>query len=106
MLSHADNELLCRVGPATPMGDMMRRYWHPVCMSTQLPGPDAAPLRVRLLGEATTPKTRTELRVALRVRNERLGDALERLSTAGAIQRLGDRWIRSAVTVAVPVPIP
>ena len=51
MLSRADNELLCRVGPATPMGDMMRRYWHPVCMSTQLPGVDAAPLRVRLLGE-------------------------------------------------------
>jgi hypothetical protein len=63
-------------------------------------------LVLHLLGEATTPKTRTELRVALRVRNERLGDALERLSAAGAIQRLGDRWIRSAVSVAVPVPSP
>jgi phthalate 4,5-dioxygenase len=51
MLSQADNELLCRVGPGTPMGAMMRRYWHPVCMSSQLPTPDAAPLRVRLLGE-------------------------------------------------------
>ena len=51
MLSRADNELLCRVAPGTPMGEMMRRYWHPVCMSAQLPTPDAAPLRVRLLGE-------------------------------------------------------
>jgi phenylpropionate dioxygenase-like ring-hydroxylating dioxygenase large terminal subunit len=33
------------------MGTMMRRYWHPVCTSAQLPEPDAAPLRVRLLGE-------------------------------------------------------
>jgi AAA domain len=63
-------------------------------------------LVLRLLGEANSPKTRTELRVALRVRNERLGDALERLSSAGAIQRLGDRWIRSAVSVAVPVSSP
>jgi phenylpropionate dioxygenase-like ring-hydroxylating dioxygenase large terminal subunit len=51
MLNQADNERLCRVGPGTPMGEMMRRYWHPVCMSEQLPARDAAPLRVRLLGE-------------------------------------------------------
>jgi hypothetical protein len=58
---------------------------------------------LRLLGEATAPKTRAELRLALRVRNERLGDALERLSAAGAIQRLGDRWIRSGATVPIPL---
>lgn len=51
MLNRQDNELICRVGPGTPMGDMMRRYWHPVCTSEQLSVPDAAPLRVRLLGE-------------------------------------------------------
>ncbi|MCU9953602.1 MULTISPECIES: Rieske 2Fe-2S domain-containing protein [Burkholderia] len=51
MLSHEDNEMLCRVGPGTPGGALMRRYWHPVCTSAQLPGPDCAPLRVRLLGE-------------------------------------------------------
>ena len=33
------------------MGEMMRRYWHPVCMSEQLPTRDSVPLRVRLLGE-------------------------------------------------------
>jgi phthalate 4,5-dioxygenase len=51
MLKREDNELICRVGPGTPMGDMMRRYWHPVCTSAQLPQADGAPLRVRLLGE-------------------------------------------------------
>jgi hypothetical protein len=28
----------------------------------------------------------------LRVRNQRLGDALTRLCASGAVQRLGDRW--------------
>ena len=30
MLTAEQNELLTRVGPGTPCGDMMRRYWHPV----------------------------------------------------------------------------
>ena len=51
MLNREDNALICRVGPGTPMGNMMRRYWHPVCTSAQLARPDAPPLRVRLLGE-------------------------------------------------------
>src|SRR5258706_11709802 len=51
MLNQADNELICRVGPGTPMGAMMRRYWHPVCTSKQLRTADGAPLRVRLLRE-------------------------------------------------------
>lgn len=51
MLSHEDNDLLCRVGPGTPGGTLMRRFWHPVCTSAQLPQPDCTPLRVRLLGE-------------------------------------------------------
>jgi nitrite reductase/ring-hydroxylating ferredoxin subunit len=50
MLNLQDNELLCRVGPGTGMGHMMRRYWHPVCTSVQLVS-DGQPLRVRLLGE-------------------------------------------------------
>ncbi|HWM47607.1 MAG TPA: Rieske 2Fe-2S domain-containing protein [Xanthobacteraceae bacterium] len=51
MISAEDNVLLTRVGPGTPMGGMMRRYWLPVCTSEQLPRPDAPPLHVRLLGE-------------------------------------------------------
>jgi nitrite reductase/ring-hydroxylating ferredoxin subunit len=51
MLSKDDNELLCRVGPGTPMGNLMREYWMPAIRSDELPAPDCPPLRVRLLGE-------------------------------------------------------
>ncbi|HSF06712.1 MAG TPA: Rieske 2Fe-2S domain-containing protein [Methylomirabilota bacterium] len=51
MLSKADNELLCRVGPGTPVGDLMRQYWIPALVSAELPAPDGPPVRVRLLGE-------------------------------------------------------
>ncbi len=51
MLSAAENELMCRVGPGTPMGDLLRRYWLPALLSHDLPEPDGRPLRVRLLGE-------------------------------------------------------
>ena len=51
MLSAEENELLCRVGPGTPMGDLMREYWQPLLFSSELPEPDGPPLRVRHLGE-------------------------------------------------------
>ena len=51
MLSHEENALLARVGPGTPMGDVMRQYWIPAFMPSELPQPDGAPLRLRLLGE-------------------------------------------------------
>jgi phenylpropionate dioxygenase-like ring-hydroxylating dioxygenase large terminal subunit len=51
MLSNADNELLCRVGPGTPMGNLMRQYWLPAVPSNELPAPDCPPVRIRLLGE-------------------------------------------------------
>src|SRR5215470_12387886 len=51
MLSREDNELLCRVGRGTPMGELMRQYWMPAALSSELPERDGAPLRVRLLGE-------------------------------------------------------
>jgi phthalate 4,5-dioxygenase len=51
MLSKEDNELLCRVGPGTPMGDLMRQYWLPAMLSSELPTPDSDPRRVLLLGE-------------------------------------------------------
>ncbi|HVA11738.1 MAG TPA: Rieske 2Fe-2S domain-containing protein [Stellaceae bacterium] len=51
MLKPEDNERLCRVGPGTPMGMLMRRYWQPAALSAELPERDGAPVRVRLLGE-------------------------------------------------------
>lgn len=51
MLTAEDNQLLCRVGPGTPMGNLMRRYWQPAMLSSDLPRPDCAPKRLRLLGQ-------------------------------------------------------
>ena len=51
MLSNTDNELLCRVGPETAMGKLMRQYWIPAIPSNELPSPDCPPVRIRLLGE-------------------------------------------------------
>ena len=51
MLSKEDNDLLCRVGPGTPMGDLMRQYWIPAVLSSELPNTDSDPMRVTLLGE-------------------------------------------------------
>src|SRR5688500_7256460 len=51
MLSKEDNELLTRVGPGTPMGELMRQYWILALISPELPENDGSPLRVRLLGE-------------------------------------------------------
>jgi len=51
MLTREDNELLTRIGPATPMGEVMRRYWQPALISSELPERDGPPVRLRLLGE-------------------------------------------------------
>jgi len=50
MLSKENTETLCRVGPGTVMGDLMRQYWLPVVYSWELTA-DGDPLRVRMLGE-------------------------------------------------------
>jgi nitrite reductase/ring-hydroxylating ferredoxin subunit len=50
MLSVEENELLARVGPGTPGGSLLRRYWHPVLKASALEA-GGEPLRVRLLGE-------------------------------------------------------
>ena len=51
MLAHDDNERVTRVGPGTPMGTTMRRYWMPALLAWELPEPDCPPVRVKLLGE-------------------------------------------------------
>jgi phthalate 4,5-dioxygenase oxygenase subunit len=51
MLSTQDNELLTRVGPGTPMGELLRRYWTPALLVSEVPAPDCDPVRVRLFGE-------------------------------------------------------
>ena len=50
MPDNQDNDLLCRVGPGTPMGNLMRQYWLPAYASDDVEA-DGPPIRVRLLGE-------------------------------------------------------
>src|SRR5688572_29938057 len=45
------NEFLTRTGPGSPMGDLFRRYWLPALLASELPEPDCAPVRIRLLSE-------------------------------------------------------
>jgi phenylpropionate dioxygenase-like ring-hydroxylating dioxygenase large terminal subunit len=50
MGSAQDNDVLTRVGPGAPMGQLMREYWVPACLSAELAA-DGPPLRLMLLGE-------------------------------------------------------
>jgi 5,5'-dehydrodivanillate O-demethylase oxygenase subunit len=49
MLTSAQNDRYTRVGPGTPCGELMRRYWHPVAAAAQLK--DRYTMKVRILGE-------------------------------------------------------
>ena len=49
MLSIQENQRLTQVGPGTPMGELLRRYWHPIAAAAEL---DEKPTKaVRILGE-------------------------------------------------------
>ncbi|MGH8235555.1 MAG: Rieske 2Fe-2S domain-containing protein [Steroidobacteraceae bacterium] len=51
MLTQADNQLLCRVEGAAPMGQLMRRHWTPVCLIEEVSEPDGVPVKARIFGE-------------------------------------------------------
>jgi len=52
VLTAQENEELTRVGPGTPMGELMRRYWFPVATCQDL---KENPVKaIRLLGESLT----------------------------------------------------
>jgi len=50
MVTTAENERLTKVGPGTPMGQLLREFWTPAIRSESLEA-GGAPKRVRLLGE-------------------------------------------------------
>ena len=50
MLTREENETLTKIGPGTPGGELLRRYWQPVALSQEL-SPQAPPLAVKILGE-------------------------------------------------------
>ena len=41
-----ENDLLCRVEGAAPMGQIMRRHWIAACLSEEVAEPDGTPVRV------------------------------------------------------------
>lgn len=49
MLSEDKNEQLTRVGPGTPMGEVLRRHWHPIAGVDEMERQSIKP--VRLMGE-------------------------------------------------------
>ena len=65
MLTTEDNERVTHVGRGTPMGETMRRYWIPALLGWELPDPDCAPVRVKLLGEDLVAFRDTQGRIGL-----------------------------------------
>jgi len=51
MLSKEENERLTQVGPGTPMGELLRRYWHPVCAVDELDRSIFRTKELKVLGE-------------------------------------------------------
>ncbi len=74
------NEKLTRVGPGTPMGGLLRRYWHPVGTAAELETEPVQP--VQLLGE----------------------DMTLFKTTRGEIGLVGDRCAHRAVSLAYGIP--
>src|SRR5262249_9819501 len=50
MISAEENNLLTQIGPGTPCGSLLRRYWQPVALAEELPE-GGAPLKVKILSE-------------------------------------------------------
>ena len=50
MLDVQTNETLCRTGPGTPMGEVLRRYWHPVALSDDVT-PGSKPKQLKIMSE-------------------------------------------------------
>src|SRR5688572_3079197 len=80
MLTQETNERLTRVGPGTPMGGLLRRYWFPIGTLRELVDEPVQP--IRLLGEDLT---------------------LFR-STAGDIGVIGQRCAHRAISLAYGIP--
>ena len=50
MLSAKENERFTHIGPGTPAGALLRRYWQPVCIASEL-SEEHPKKKVRILGE-------------------------------------------------------
>ena len=59
------SEALTRTGPGTLMGNLMRRYWVPVLLSSEIAEPDGPQVRVQILGEKLLAFRNTDGRACL-----------------------------------------
>ena len=50
MISAEENNLLTQIGPGTPCGSLLRRYWQPVALAEELPE-GGTPVKVKILSE-------------------------------------------------------
>lgn len=74
MVSKEENEMLTRVGPGLPAGELLRRYWYPVGVARELTEQNPTNL-VRILGEDL---------VLFRDKSGRVGLLADRCSHRGA----------------------
>src|SRR5260221_2617774 len=51
MLSAEANRQLTESGPGSLMGNLMRRYWIPALLASEVAEPDGPPVKVQLMGE-------------------------------------------------------
>jgi|SRR5579871_5447591 len=80
MLTQEEQERLTQTGAGTPMGNLLRRYWHAIAVASEL---DAEPVRpVRLLSESLV---------------------LFRTST-GQLGLIGDRCLHRGISMAYGIP--
>ena len=64
-MARTDVNQLISAGPGTLVGDLMRRYWVPALLESELPEADCPPVRVTLLGERLVGFRDTADRIAL-----------------------------------------
>ena len=90
MLTREDNDLVTNTNRGAPMGELFRRFWLPVALSEELPGPELAV--VFGVPEGT-------IRTRLRKARALLEDAVAELEAAGEGVRPTteniDRWAAS-----------
>jgi hypothetical protein len=51
MTTREQNTFIAQTGPGTPMRSLVRRYWIPALLSSEIAEPDCPPVRLKLLGE-------------------------------------------------------
>ena len=106
MLSVEENEILTRIGPGTPMGDLYRRFWHPVLLADELPVPDCPPVRLQVLGEQLVAFKDSEGRIGLLDRRcpHRLADLFWGRNEDGGLRCIYHGWMYDVDGNCLDVP--